>query len=491
MDLIEACIRDVEINILDKYHENQPLLQRSQIEAISHILKVYGNILREFDLAESNQTRTGNRLTEEILLALALEQCLRWVLTSCKLISSSSQDSWQIIDEEAMSLISWARLYVKLCADYTALFRGYYIATLNEALHEIRFDYKNIIEFTVYSSQMAAYPFHVNEVFNILPKKEIDDIFHQWKGKVNLTELHLPEKLPDFENVFSVPNQLIMLEWSRATILPELDNSENLHGFTLGDLRIFWACLFLKCYLIANLESYVDETIGSENDLGSVMLQGHSIEFSEYLGEYFKMDSITVLRIIDCLTFDESSHKSTLSNSPFIKTKCGAISILCRRVVKIDPYIMISSSLAKRSRKSIYEALVHKIEKINVTNVGTQFQNIGFTVIIEGIFKSKENVKICPDLIVYDQYNHQILIVDYKHAIPPIGAGEVGNRIRDLEKWKDQIRRYLTFFSKNEDIIKSKLKCTKISQVYGMLLFRWGMPIPVVTETDIAIRNDL
>jgi hypothetical protein len=46
MDLLGEDIRYVEANVLDRHHEQQPLLQRSQIEAVSHILKVYGNLLR-------------------------------------------------------------------------------------------------------------------------------------------------------------------------------------------------------------------------------------------------------------------------------------------------------------------------------------------------------------------------------------------------------------------------------------------------------------
>ena len=491
MDLLGEGIRYVEANVLDKYYEKQPLLQRCQIEAVSHLLKVYGNLVREFDAAELLQLATNTWLTEQNLWSRALEQSLRWVLKHCKPSSTFSKDPWRTIDEEALLLLSWARSYVKLCDDHTSASRGLCVASLNEDLHEIRFQLKDTAEFNVYLSQMAAHPLHVNEVFKEFPSKELDNLFNQWKSKINFDKLDEPESLPLFENNFSHPNQIPIKQWTRLTILPELDDCENLNGFTLGDLRDFWACLFLECKLIARLENHVDNVVGDENDLGSVMLQGSLVEVSEYLANSFKIDAQVILEIINCLTFDQNSHKSTLSNSPFIKTECGTMSLLCRLVIGIDPYIMIASALAKRSRKLklIYETLIHKIEKVNVIHIGERFRNLGFTVLTEEVLTGKDNSKICPDLIVYDQESHQILVADYKHAIPPIGASEVGNRILDLEKWKEQIRRYLQFFDKNEEMIRGRLGCKSTAQIYGMLLFRWEMVIPVPIETDITYAD--
>jgi len=65
----------------------------------------------------------------------------------------------------------------------------------------------------------------------------------------------------------------------------------------------------------------------------------------------------------------------------------------------------------------------------------------------------------------------------------------VGNRILDMEKWKEQIRRYLQFFDKNEEMIRGRLRCKSTAQIYGMLLFRWEMVIPVPIETDITYAD--
>lgn len=489
MDLLGDDIRDIEANVLDKYYEKQPLLQRCQVEAVSHLLKLYGNLVRDFNSNELLQLSGDSWLTEQKLWIRALGQSLRWVLKLCKSSITFSKDPWHTIDEEAFALLSWARLYIKLCDDHTAASRGLYVASLDEDLQEIRFQHKGRADLSIHLSQGAAHPLRCNEVLKDLPERELDSLFNQWKSKVNFEKLDEPESLPLFENDFSHPNQIPIKQWTRLTILPELDDCENLNGFTIGDLRDFWACLFLECQLATRLENYVDNLIGPENDLGSIMLQGNLVEVAEYLAHSFKMDAKVVLEIINCLTFDESSQKPTLSNSPFIKTGCGTISLLCRLVVNIDPYIMIASALAKRSRKRIYEALIQKIEKANVIHMGKQFQNSGFIVFTEEVFTGNDNSKICPDLIVYDQETNQILIADYKHAIPPIGASEVGNRFRDLEKWKEQIRRYLQFFNKHREMIKGRLGWKSTVRIYGMLLFRWEMVIPVPIETDITYAD--
>jgi hypothetical protein len=48
VDPVEEKIREVEALVLDKHHEGQPLLRRGELEAVSHLLKVYGNVLRDF-----------------------------------------------------------------------------------------------------------------------------------------------------------------------------------------------------------------------------------------------------------------------------------------------------------------------------------------------------------------------------------------------------------------------------------------------------------
>jgi len=150
---------------------------------------------------------------------------------------------------------------------------------------------------------------------------------------------------------------------------------------------------------------------------------------------------------------------------------------------------MVASALAKRSRKRVYEALVNEIEKYNVVAIAAAFRHAGFVVLAQESLASGQGDSICPDIIIYEPATQQVLISDYKHALPPIGAGEVDNRLRDLDEWVDQVRRYLRFAAENRDAFMAKLGGGQISRVDGMLLFRWPLAIPGVLQEDITYSD--
>jgi hypothetical protein len=319
-----------------------------------------------------------------------------------------------------------------------------------------------------------------------MPEPELRRLFDDWLSKVDLSWLRNHEGLPPFDRHPSSADCSRIMEWARKSILPELDDHRDLAGFSLGQLRDFWAHLFVECQLVARLEDHVDEAVGPENDLGSVMYQGPEADLAEYFSKGFGLDSHAVLSIIDCLAFDPQAPKSTITNSPFVRTRCGTISLLCRRVVTLDPNLMVASALAKRSRKRIYESLINEIEQHNVIGIAAALRSAGFNVLAQVSVANDQGENICPDLIIYEPATKQVLILDYKHAIPPFGAGEVDNRLRDLDEWTGQVRRYLQFAEANRELILVRLACGQIASLDGMLLFRWPLAIPGVLQDDIT-----
>jgi hypothetical protein len=215
------------------------------------------------------------------------------------------------------------------------------------------------------------------------------------------------------------------------------------------------------------------------------MYQASEPELAAYFAQKYGLDDHALLSIIDCLAFDPRSSKSTVTNSPFVRTRCGMSSLLCRRVVTIDPNIMVASALAKRSRKRVYEALINEIEHHNVVEIAAAFRNAGFIVLTQERLENDQGHSICPDFIIYEPATEQVLISDYKHAIPPVGAGEVDNRLGDLDEWTDQVRRYLRFAENYRALFVARLGCGRVSRFDGMLLFRWPLAIPGVLQEDI------
>ena len=296
------------------------------------------------------------------------------------------------------------------------------------------------------------------------------------------------DKSFSFNHDLSDANYHALKSWSRRAILPELYDSEDLDGFTLGQIRDLWTLIFLESQLLTRIEIHTDALFGSENDFSGFNYQLLISELVENFSRLLETDSCIVSKIISFLTFDESSQKSSLINSHFVKIGSERISILYWNVVSTNPNLLFSSALAKRSRRNIYENLIQKIEQRSVERIALAIQNAKYIVLKEKVLVDQENRKIRPDLIVYDPSTYQLLIVDYKHAIPPFNASEVANRLKDLDKWIEQVRRYLRFANKNRNIFQ-ELGFETISKVDGLLLFRYPMAIPAPLEADITFGD--
>ena len=488
VDPLAGRIREVEAQILDKHHEEQALLRRSQVEAVSHLLKMYGNIVREFLSPELRQVPTNSWLTELEFWTRALEQSLRWALEYCQANNRLSGESWRQIDEEALSLLSWAHSYVKLCIDHTAASRGRYMASFDENRREIRFQLIGY-DLTMLVGQVASWPVHTADLLKSMPEPELRRFFEPPGSPRPISR-----SSTSLRTCLHSSTILRILTSSRSTsgpeelFFPELGDQEDLSGF-LGQLRDLWASLFIQCQMVTRLEEHVDRVMEPNNDLGSLMYQGTNRELANYFSHMCGVDRRTISSMIDCLTFDAKSPKSTATNSPFVKTQCGTVSLLCRRVVTLDPNLMLSSALAKRSRKRVYDHLINKIERQVVAEIAKAFQNAGFVVIAQPTLESRSGERICPDLVIYEPTTERVLITDYKHALPPFGAAEVDNRLRDLDEWTEQVRVYLSFSETNREIITDRLKCVNIARADGMLLFRWPLAIPGMLQADVTYAD--
>src|SRR5262249_17502240 len=141
---------------------------------------------------ELSQLPTNSWLTELETWTKALEQSLRWVLEICNPQNRFSSDPWRQIDEEALSILSWAQSYVKLCSDHVTASRGHYKASCREAKREIRFELRTAPDLTMLTSQLASWPVHTNAFLGNMPEFELRSLFSRWFKNVSLGVLGRP-----------------------------------------------------------------------------------------------------------------------------------------------------------------------------------------------------------------------------------------------------------------------------------------------------------
>lgn len=492
MTLIQPMVRQVEAQMLDRHHEGFAILKRSPVTAVSHALKVFGNILREFHASEFNTLTSNAWVIEQTCWLRALEQVLRWILMNEASPRSFSEPThWSILDREALEILGWANSYVRLCDDHIAASQGFYTAICDEKRREITFIPNEPTEPTVVTTQLASDYLRAQTRHDNHMSRALDGLFTAWIANFEIAAIHRPEDLPNVREAITSRSQDMdtVLTWIRTVILPELDDDNDLHGFTLGQLRRFWTYLFVESWLMTRLELKIDSVVGQNNDFGSTLYQGSREELARNFSDFCDIESSVIESIIECLTFEPTSKRSTATNSPFVVTECRTISLLCWHVVALDENTMISSALAKRSRSKLYESLITRIERRCVRRISQAFQKAGYTTVTDRELVTPEQNRIRPDILVYDARSSELLIVEYKHAIPPSGAGQVCNRLKDFDAWQCQLAEYLATFDTNRAVLGSLLSFRPIRHVYGMLLFRWPMAIPVRPSLSIVCAD--
>lgn len=250
-------VRDLEANLLDRYHLRFALFRRGQQTAVSHVLKILGNLLREYETG-SMDTDWKTRQTLSKVTVEAAEHAIRWILDRCTEGTHRPGVDWKRKDDEAVHLLSWAVQYSRLYVDHTAWSRGMMVPLVDA-------DAK-IVEFQPLSGglrvllgQLESEQLRVEDFHESMPPGIDEDLLGPWvRGFTkhdffNLPTLPLKEESAAYQKTRS---------WATATILPEINANRDLGGFSLAEFRQFYVRLWLYCQCIARLEDRFDQTLG-------------------------------------------------------------------------------------------------------------------------------------------------------------------------------------------------------------------------------------
>jgi hypothetical protein len=153
-----------------------------------------------------------------------------------------------------------------------------------------------------------------------------------------------------------------------------------------------------------------------------------------------------------------------------------------------DPGKTVSLALARKSREKLYDSLITKIEQHRVAEVTTQLEYRGL-VSRPGKKLEADGVAVHPDFWLYEPLTSRVLVCDYKHALPPFGPAGVANRLKDLESWRRQVRKYIQFVANHSAYVADALAVPVVSDCTGLILLRWPMPIPSNFASDVILAD--
>jgi hypothetical protein len=481
----DQLVRRIESEVLDRAHLGFAIFQRGQQTAVSHVLKMLGDSLREFGSAPMDRNWFTRRTMAGTTFEAA-EHALRWILSTCPKGSHRPGFDLQKKDKEAAELLQWAVGYAQLYVDHTAWSRGMMIPLVDNAARTIVFDLPQG-ETELLFDQLDSDGVRSEAFEETIPPSVEARIVKPWiqsiSGVEELPVLNISRKSAEYKDAKA---------WGVKMVLPEIAGDRDLGGFTLEEFRRFYVGLWLNCHAITRLEDMADRIIGQENPLGSRVVQGRAEYVAYWLSRACNLPTQVLRRILDLLTFDPADRHPSLAGHPFVPTVDGALTMMPRLFARTEPDVMLSAALNTGPTRRIYESIIGEIEVAAKYRLARLFKEHDYFVWDDPSLPRPHADPLSPDLIVGRKDEQWIVVIEYKHALPPRGSAAVSDRIKEASKWIEKAKRYLKAATSQVEEVRKRLGIMPNGQrVVVAIVPRWPMPIPISLGVEDVVLADL
>jgi len=478
-------IRRFESEVLDKHHEGFAFYSYSDDTVIPYLLQTCGDTERHRDHLEKNgydHTSLSFYLSNMLHGA---GHCIRWAVNKAK---GSAIDGagipYRKLHEMAADFIRWGTAYHTIAQEFVAWSREIKTAEIHESEKLIRFINPGGYEYSKIFDKQLFYAERMQRIYLSYPHDEMELEFKEWMKDI------------DFGN----PPIANYVKWGRARnsktfpllnakmqeiLFPEIQGDFELGGYTLFQLRQFYALAFLNFHFIRWVEGLLDEGMIGENlSYGSNPLYLTQPEFENLVVRMTGFPATVAAAIIADLTFNPGSFHTSITLQPFIRSSSGLYYILPNLFSQFEPSRMILGAFNKGAKKAIYDMLINRIEKANLQTLAKVVAGLPICLFfLEKLIKYKGS-QIRPDLILLDTAHKCTLVIDYKHFVGPITASEVDYKMRELAKGITQVSRY-----------KNLLNCLPCIgtvniegfTVQGIIITHKLLPVPIPKGSSVPV----
>ena len=312
MDEMER-IRQVERDVLDQEHRRLDLINRRSPLAIGHLLKVYGDAVRDVNRGVDTKTFIHARFKVN-MIGYGLGHCLRWLLENQVTSVVLPAEQCEVLDREAAEFLGWGTAYALLANDRTAWKANLITAEIDEARKRISFGVPAAADCRWFVQQIEAQQATIDERVENRPDETLRADCLVWIGDSQLRQTGLQgsyRRRPRF--VVEV-----MEGWVAHSVLPTLDGGEDLNGFSFAQFRIFVSSLLPFCLYHCWFEDEADRRFGHTHPFGSQpMMMSHG-RFLKWICEVSMISEDAVKAIIEMLTFDPSRFHERVTYRPFV-----------------------------------------------------------------------------------------------------------------------------------------------------------------------------
>jgi|GEM_PF-5890694 len=417
----------------------------------------------------------------------AAEHALRWILSTCPKGTHRPGADWEKKDAEASELLGWAIGYSQLYVDHTAWSRGMMTARVDEQARTIVFDYPTG-QTRVLSEQLDSNSARSDAFKQTIPQTVEDRIVKPWIQEAIWDAQELPTLTLDRKSVeFSEVEQ-----WGLKMVLPEIAGDRDLGGFTLSDFRQFYIGLWLYCHSITRLEDMADRAIGLNNPFGSRFVQGRREYVTYWLSQVCALPTETLDRVLELLTFDPAARHPSLPGHPFVPTVDRALTLTTRLFARTEPDVMLCVALNSKPTRQIYESIIEEIEVAAKRRLATLFKDHNYAVWDDPSLLRPGTDPLTPDLVVARGNEKWIVVIEYKHALPPLGGAGVSDRIKETSNWIKKAKRYLSAAKLQLGRIQKRLMIPEDERRVAVAIVpRWPMPVPISLDADEIVLADV
>ncbi len=484
-----SLIRTVEAEVLDKEFMDYHLLKLPEELAITRLLKGFGDMARDL-LKGSAEGRIPAMAVHAYssILTQSLSHCLRWVCQHCPSGSAVQSANWQQEDSYAHELIGWGVDYSKLAIDHVAWSNALIRANIDPMNRVISFTSPDNLDVGYLTRQYRAdMDWWRYEMLTDFPTEDLMRIFVDWHSVISWQEagLHYP---PDF--VRSHPNFPRILSWLSARLFPELDEDYRLSSYSIRELRIFYAVVYVTCELMRIVEDEIDRRTENTNWMGSATFQSPRAEFLDWLVQITGLDGGTADSVLRDMTLNSDRFHCSVTATPFVASRSNTIFLLPRLFSVLSPQRMLSTALTSGSGRGAYDRVSKALEQYHIDQLHNSLRGHGFRVARERPFVGSNGERLTPDFIVADASTNEIVVVDYKNSLGATGSLAVANRLKEYRKGVEQVLKYITVFTAQPPLLVEALGLReRPSLLHGLLVFRVPMPLPL-SKGDSVLVDD-
>lgn len=468
-------IRQVERTVLDTEYKKFRLLHRPDDLTIFHLLKLFGDGYRILPKTDSFNFYMNRHIWFKDSID-GLGHCFRWISREPQHQIILPDSSPLTLNKDTAEFLKWGINYSKLFVAHVSWSRGLLSAQINEEKKEITFSYPNDFDKAFLATQYVAHYVLNKRSLNLIPLDQLNFGYIEWYKELvsQIIRGEFDINITKFKDTYDT-----VLSWLRTTIFPEIASNTDLKGYTLEDFRRFYAALYILSFYTSRIE----------NDLSFLDSHIFALSKSDMILRLSKLCDIrpeNVGEILENFIFDYSKDHSSLTVQPFVQSKKGNVFLLLRLLRLVNPSETLATALVKGKKQKIYDPIITSLEKANLEIISRKFSKAGYQILKpEKEIKNTSGAKITPDLIIYDKSFNKLLIIDYKHFLIPVNSSDVGSKIKE---GRDQVRNYIKFIRNDKSSIEKLTGINKDNvEIYGVLLFRWPLAIPI--EKDPLVHS--